>query len=539
MFILMIIVFVAGYLCIALEHPLKINKAASALLLGVLLWVLFVIGGGAILTEASSKELLNFSILNAGAGFYDWLVHLKLIELLGEIGQILFFLIGAMTIVELVDSHGGFNMITDKIKTTGKVKLLWVICIITFFMSAALDNLTTSIVMVALLRKLIDEKKDRWFFASMVIIAANSGGAWSPIGDVTTIMLWVANKVTALNIIKMTFLASAMSMIVPLIVLSFILKGSVQRPQEIAHDGHFKAEIPVSERNLFFFVGVGSLLFVPVFKSVTHLPPYLGMVGSLSVLWILTEIKHRRKDEETRKHLSVPHVLTKIDMSTILFFLGILVAVGALQVCGHLGLLAAKLDTVPLGEPSKYYLITIVIGLLSAIVDNVPLVAGAIGMYSFPTDHYFWEFLAYCAGVGGSLLIIGSAAGVAVMGLEKIDFIWYLKRITWIALIGYFAGAATFIVEKEVREKLFGSEHHAGTIDTINKNSVEDYLSKNTGYTLEQYQAKNSAVTADNAAFSFPKFENKTELENRTYAMQSKEMVSARGKATVEYRQNL
>ena len=493
----MIIVFVIGYLCIALEHPLKINKAATALLLGVLLWVLFVIGGGAILTEASSKDLLNFSILKPGAGFYDWLVHLKLIELLGEIGQILFFLIGAMTIVELIDTHGSFNLITRKIKTTNKVKLLWIICFIAFFMSATLDNLTASIVMVALLRKLIDDKKDRWFFASMVIIAANSGGAWSPIGDVTTIMLWIANKVTAVNIIKMTILASAVSIIVPLIILSFMLKGSVQRPQGIIQDEHHsKVEVSDFEQNLFLIVGVSSLLFVPVFKTVTHLPPYLGMVGSLSVLWILTEIKHRHKDEETRKTLSVPHVLTKIDMSTILFFLGILVAVGALQVCGHLGLLALKLETIPLEEPSKYYLIVTIIGILSAIVDNVPLVAGAIGMYTFPTDHYFWEFLAYCAGTGGSILIIGSAAGVAIMGLEKIDFIWYLRRISWLALVGYLAGAAAFIAEKEVRERFFANEHHVNTIDITHKKPVE-YLLKDAGYTLEQYSNENNGTVTD------------------------------------------
>ena len=493
-FYIIIVIFVAGYLCIALEHPLKINKAATALLLGVLLWVVFVIGGEKILV--STDELQGFSLLHPGSGFYDWLVHVKLIELLGEVSQILFFLIGAMTIVEIVDTHGGFRLITDKIKTTNKVKLLWVISIIAFFMSAALDNLTTSIVMVALLRKLIDDKKDRWFFASMVIIAANSGGAWSPIGDVTTIMLWVANKVTAMDIIEMTFLASTMSLLVPLVVLTFILKGNVERPQEIAVDQqHFHPELSLSERNLFFFVGVGSLLFVPVFKSITHLPPYLGMVGGLSILWILTEIRHRGKDQLTRKQLSVPHILTKIDMSSILFFLGILVAVGALQVCGHLALLSSKLDTIPLQEPSKYYVITIIIGLLSSVVDNVPLVAGAMGMYNFPTDHYFWEFLAYCAGTGGSILIIGSAAGVAVMGLEKIDFIWYLKRISWIALIGYFAGAGTFILEKTIREKLAGG-HHDNAINIVDEKSVDDCLLKNTYVYAEKDISKTFCIFA-------------------------------------------
>ena len=508
MFILMIVLFALGYLCIALEHPLKINKAATALLLGVLLWVLFVIGGDKVLVF--SDELRDFSILHPGSGFYDWLVHTKLIELLGDISQILFFLIGAMTIVETIDSHGGFRLVTDKIKTTGKVKLLWVISILTFFMSAALDNLTTSIIMVALLRKLIGEKKDRWFFASMVIIAANAGGAWSPIGDVTTIMLWVANKVTALNIIEMTIIASVMSLLVPLIVLTFILKGNVERPQEIAAgDQHFHPEVSPFERNLFFFAGVGALLFVPVFKSITHLPPYLGMVGGLAVLWILTEIMHRKKDEKTQKLLSIPHILTKIDMPSILFFLGILVAVGALQTCGHLALLSANLDTIPLAEPSKYYVISIIIGVLSSIVDNVPLVAGTMGMYSFPTDHYFWEFLAYCAGTGGSILIIGSAAGVAVMGLEKIDFIWYLKKISWIALIGYFAGCGVFIAEKAIRQKI-GGGHHENTLNIADKQSVEDYLLKNTFYLVDSYAERGMT---DSTVFNFLKYTDKTGKE--------------------------
>ena len=511
MFILMIILFVVGYLCIALEHPLKINKAATALLLAVLLWVVFVIGGEKILV--STDSLRDFSMLNPGSGFFDWLVHSKLIELLGDVAQILFFLIGAMAIVELVDSHDGFRLITDKIKTTKKVKLLWIISVIAFFLSAALDNLTTSIVMIALLRKLIGDKKDRWFFASMVIIAANAGGAWSPIGDVTTIMLWIANKVTALNIIEMTVIASTVSLIVPLIVLSFILKGNVERPQEINTEGqHFRAEVSLFERNLFFFAGVGSLLFVPVFKSLTHLPPYLGMVGCLSILWILTEIVHRHKNEQIRKNLSIPHILTKVDMPSILFFLGILIAIGALQTCGHLSLLSAKLDTIPLQEPSKYYVINIIIGLLSSIVDNVPLVAGAMGMYSFPTDHYFWEFLAYCAGTGGSILIIGSAAGVAVMGLEKIDFIWYLKKISWIALIGYFAGAGVFIAEKAVREKL-GGKHNSKVVNIADKKSVEEYLLKNTYYVVEKYQNEDGTMATDSVIFNFLKFSDQSGVE--------------------------
>ncbi|MDR0547190.1 MAG: sodium:proton antiporter NhaD [Dysgonamonadaceae bacterium] len=425
MFTLMIIAFIIGYACIALEHPLGINKSATALLLGTLMWVL----GVQYLPEA----------------------HGELIEKLGEVAEILFFLLGAMTIVELVDVHEGFRIITDKISTTKKSSLLWIISIITFFMSAVLDNLTTSIVMIALLRKLIGEKTDRWIFAGMVILAANAGGAWSPIGDVTTIMLWIAGKFETVHIMLVTFLPSLVSLLVPVILLSFSMKGNVSRPV-ISEQNTHRYTITKNERTWVFFLGVGALLFVPVFKTITHLPPYLGMLGGLAVLWIITGFMHKRRPESDANFLSVNNILGRIDTPSILFFLGILMAVNALQACGHLALLSASLDQIPMGEPNKYYLITVIIGVLSSVVDNVPLVAAAMGMYDFPVNHYFWEFLAYAAGTGGSILIIGSAAGVAVMGMEKIDFIWYLKKISLLALLGYLAGAAVYILQ----QTLFG-----------------------------------------------------------------------------------
>lgn len=439
MFTLMIIVFIVGYAAIALEHPIKVNKSASALLLAVAMWVLFVIGGDQILVSRAALE--TYLANNPGSSFIDWLSHHALLEHLGEISEILFFLLGAMTIVELVDSHEGFRIITDRITTNKKVKLLWIISFITFFLSAVLDNLTTSIVMVALLRKLIADRKERWFFAGMVIIAANSGGAFSPIGDVTTIMLWIGGHVTTVNIIIKTFIPSLVSMVLPLAMLSMTLKGTVQRPAKVVQE-HGSDPTTSFERNLVFAMGVGSLLFVPVFKTITHLPPYIGILLGLSVLWITTEILHRSKNEEHKPKLTVAGVLRRVDTPSVLFFLGILLAVSALQTVGHLDLLATSLDK----YVGNLYIINTIIGMLSAVVDNVPLVAGAMGMYqnTFVPDHYFWEMLAYCAGTGGSMLIIGSAAGVAVMGMEKIDFIWYLKKISIWALIGYFGGAIVY-----------------------------------------------------------------------------------------------
>lgn len=472
MFILMVVVFVLGYTAIALEHPLNVNKSATALILGVVLWVLLMVGGEGILVDTTHfKEYLSQVI---GGDFPSWIAHAALLEHLGEISEIIFFLLGAMTIVELVDSHEGFRIITEKIKTTKKVKLLWILSILTFFMSAALDNLTTSIVMTALLRKLITDKADRWFFAGMIVVAANAGGAWSPIGDVTTIMLWISGDVTTLNIIIKTFFPSLVSMIIPLAILSFTMKGNVVKDDAGKNDDQDEMTDPTTpfERNLIFFLGVGSLLFVPVFKTVTHLPPYLGMLWGLGLLWIVTELIHKSKNEEHRTYLSVVGVLRKVDVPSVLFFLGILTAVAALQTAGHLILLADYLRV----HVGNLYVINIIIGILSSVVDNVPLVAAAMGMYNFQPDHYFWEFLAYCAGTGGSILIIGSAAGVAVMGMEKIDFIWYLKKISLLALIGYLAGAGVYILQEESGILHFQEETTEVHINLQDEHAITSYI---------------------------------------------------------------
>ena len=444
-FYLMIILFIVGYACIALEHPLKVNKTAFALLLGVLIWLVYILTGPAIFDATGfGAGWQAFQQANPDAHFSDFITKHELIEHLGDIAEILFYLMGAMTVVELIDSHGGFSIITDKITTKSKVKLLWILSFITFFLSALLDNLTTAIVMVALLRKLLPEKQDRWFFGGMVILAANSGGAWSPIGDVTTIMLWIAGNISTGTVIAQCIIPSLVSMVIPLVVLSFIEKGEIdetKRQQQAAAT----VDIPKWRRNLIFWMGIGALIFVPVFKTLTHLKPYMGIMLGLSVLWITTEIIDRKSKEKIAR-LSITNVLTRIDLPSILFFLGILLAVAGLQSAGHLSMLAGGMDT---AFNSNYYLIDIVIGALSSIVDNVPLVAGVMGMYdltAFPPDSMLWVFLSYCAGTGGSLLIIGSAAGVAVMGMEKIDFIWYLKHITPYALLGYLAGAGAFIL---------------------------------------------------------------------------------------------
>lgn len=455
MFILMVVVFVLGYTAIALEHPLKVDKAASALIIGTLCWVFYILGGEQILSLGLSPAWAAFKAANPDvhgiSAIQDFIVHSEIIHHLGEIGEILFFLLGAMTIVEVVDQHQGFKIITDKITTTNKVKLLWVLSVLTFFMSALLDNLTTTIVLVALLRKLIDDKQTRWFFASMVVLAANAGGAWSPIGDVTTIMLWIGGQVTAAKIIISVIVPSLVCMIVPLVIVSFTMKGEITRPALTGGETDYTT---AKERMTMLILGVCGLLFVPVFKTVTHLPPYMGMLLSLGVIWVVADIMHKDKDKEIRSRLNVVGILRKIDTATVLFFLGILSAVAALQSAGHLRLLAEYLDQ----NLGNIYLIDLAIGVLSSIVDNVPLVAGAMGMYpveaagatgyaaAFVQDGTFWEFLAYTAGTGGSILIIGSAAGVAAMGLEKIDFIWYMKRISLLALVGYLAGAATYYV---------------------------------------------------------------------------------------------
>jgi Na+/H+ antiporter NhaD/arsenite permease-like protein len=419
---LLIILFIAGYTAIAFEHSIRVNKAATALITGVLCWVVYIM-----FTE------------NKGD------VTAELSHHLGDISQILFFLMGAMAIVELIDAHNGFDIITQRIRTTNKGKLVWVIGIVTFFLSAFLDNLTTSIIMVSLVRKLVEDKQDRWILAGLIIIAANAGGAWSPIGDVTTTMLWIGNQVTAGNIIVKLIGPSLVCLFVSIFLIRGFFRGSVQRPVGM-NINHLSNDISRRESNIILVTGLFLLLMVPVFKSVTHLPPFMGILIALGILWLVTEIIHGEKDEAERKKFSVAYALRKIDTPGILFFLGILLAVSALQTTGQLSSAAGWMDT----HLQNKELIVIMIGGLSAIVDNVPLVAATQGMYSlevYPTDHYIWEFLAYCTGTGGSMLIIGSAAGIATMGIEKIDFIWYLKRIGWVALIGYLAGAAVYILQ--------------------------------------------------------------------------------------------
>ncbi|HSG68238.1 MAG TPA: sodium:proton antiporter NhaD [Bacteroidales bacterium] len=480
MFLLMIVIFILGYTAIALEHPLKVDKAASALLTGTILWALYALNSTGILgldlspawqaVQDISHDVVQyiapaidehrFNRLWEGPAslshhISEFVVH-DLEHHLIEIAEILFFLLGAMTIVETVDQHQGFKPITDRIKTTNKVKLLWILSVLTFFMSAILDNLTTTIVLVALLRKLVDDQKTRWFFASMVVLAANAGGAWSPIGDVTTIMLWIGGQVTTVNIITHVLVPSLITMLVPLAIVSLYMKGDVARPK--LENGENEEFTTTFERQLLLIMGVSALLFVPVFKTVTHLPPYMGMLFGLGVIWVTTEILHRHKPLADRRKLTVIGILKKVDVPTIFFFLGILTAVAALQSMGHLDVLAKYLDE----NLHNIYAINVIIGILSAIVDNVPLVAGAMGMYpvaeagsmgymaDFVVDGPFWQFLAYCAGTGGSILIIGSAAGVAAMGLEKIDFIWYLKRISLLALVGYIAGAAAYYFQMQL-----------------------------------------------------------------------------------------
>ena len=456
----MLIIFIVGYAFIAFEHNIKIDKAASALITGSLCWAIFALGLFEIdinsnnfenfLKYFQSKEINYTSdFINQNIGYVKKkFVLYELSHHLSEIGQILFFLLGAMTIVEVVDCHQGFSVITDRIKTNNKVKLMWILCILSFIFSATLDNLTTAIVMSALLTKIINDKEDLWLFAGMVIISANAGGAWSPIGDVTTIMLWIGGQVTAINIITSLIIPSIICMIVPLLYLTFKLKGNIKRPKQINEIGHSINPTSKFEKKIIFSLGVLGLLFVPIFKTITGLPPFVGILFSLGVMWLTTEILHRNKNHEEKSKLIVIGVLKKIDTATIFFFLGILLAVASLQSMGHLNDMAIILEN---SFNGNIYAINIIIGLLSAIVDNVPLVAGAMGMYEigtgvFAVDGIFWEFLAYCAGTGGSVLIIGSAAGVAAMGILKIDFFWYVKKISLLALIGYFAGALTYIL---------------------------------------------------------------------------------------------
>jgi len=424
MIILLIVSFILGYILIAFEHVIKINKSAIALITGGLCWTIFSL--------LSPDKIV---------------VNEQLTRHLGELSGILFFLLGAMTIVELIDSHNGFEIITTRITQTNKRKLLWIVALITFFLSAILDNLTTTIVVVSLLRKLIKNPKDRLFFAGIVVVAANAGGAWTPIGDVTTTMLWIGGQITTTNIMLKLFLPSMVCLIVPLLILSVKFKGTIERPS-LAETKNI-GRLSTKNQNVIFFSGVIILVLVPVFKTVTHLPPYLGILAGLGILWVITEVMHGKKEESVRRSYSVVQALRKIDTASILFFFGILISIAALESSGILTQLAQWMS-VTIGNIN---IIVLSLGILSSIVDNVPLVAAAQGMYSlaqFPTDHYFWEFLAYCVGTGGSMLIIGSAAGVAAMGMEKINFFWYLKKIALLALIGYFAGAAVYILQNQL-----------------------------------------------------------------------------------------
>lgn len=412
-----VIIFIVGYLAIAFEHPLKLNKTASALITGVAVWVVIAILSGHTGIEQLSHHLASSS-------------------------EILFFLMGAMTIVELVDAHQGFRVVSKLIDSKSPAKLLWISSLITFFLSALLDNLTTSIVMITLLRKIISNKETRLFYAGILIIAANAGGAWSPIGDVTTTMLWIGGQISAVGIMKALIIPSLITLLVPLLIVSkkvnkLSLGDSIPEPTaSLAQE---------REGNIMLWAGSLSLIGVPIFKTVTHLPPYMGILLALGIVWVISEVLHSDKDEEDKKPLTVAHALSKIDSTSILFFLGILLAIGGIETLGYLEQLAKTLEA----TVGNQEIIVILIGIASSIVDNVPLVAATMGMYSltdFPMDHQLWEFIAFCAGTGGSLLIIGSAAGVAVMGMEQISFGWYLKKITFIAFLGYLAGAISYLV---------------------------------------------------------------------------------------------
>jgi len=423
MLTLLVLIFVLAYAAIALEHPLKINKSASALLGAGLLWTLYAVASG------DAK-----------------LVEEQLADSLMSTAQIVFFLMGAMTIVEVVDAHNGFEVITSRIKTTRLSSLMWLVGFVTFFLSSILDNLTTAIVMVSLMKKLLDKREDRLFFAGIIVIAANAGGAWTPIGDVTTTMLWIGGQITTVTIMKSLLLPSLANLLVPLAVTSLVLgaRPVVPPPQSQGLEG---PETTPFERKLMLFLGLGILVAVPLFKTLTHLPPFMGILFGLGILWAVGDLLHRNKEDDLAKQrLTLARALTRIDMSSVVFFIGILLAVAVLEHTHVLSSLAQWLDR----TVGRQDIIVMLIGLVSAVVDNVPLVAASMGMYSlqqYPADSFLWEFLAYCAGTGGSILIIGSAAGVAAMGLEKIDFFWYVRKISGYALIGYLAGALIYILQ--------------------------------------------------------------------------------------------
>ena len=422
----LIVVFVVTYAAIAFEHPLGINKSASALVGAGLLWTLYALGAG----DASlTGEQLNQSLMSTA--------------------QIVFFLLGAMTIVEVVDAHDGFEVITAQVRTQSLSRLMWIVGGVTFFLSAILDNLTTAIVMVSLMKKLLDDREERLYFAGLIVIAANAGGAWTPIGDVTTTMLWIGGQITTVEIMKGVFLPSLVNLLVPLAVAAHVFRGrAVSTPARLEGREQEISTTPF-ERNLMFVLGLGILIAVPAFKTWTHLPPFMGILFGLGLLWLVGDLVHRHKPDEDKEHLTLVRALSRIDMGSIVFFIGILLSVAVLEHTHVLQSLAQWLDQ----AVGRLDLIVVLIGLASAVVDNVPLVAASMGMYDLathPTDSFLWEFMAYCAGTGGSILIIGSAAGVAAMGLEKIDFVWYLKKISLLALLGYLAGAVLYVLQYQL-----------------------------------------------------------------------------------------
>lgn len=472
MITLMTVVFVIGYILIAMEHKIGINKAATALILGMTLWVLYMFSGDSIISVVNAESFRHFLAGNSDVANMPlakqctkFVSDFQIVESLGEHVQIVLYLIGAMAIVELIDVHGGFMCVTERISTRSKRNLLWILSFITFFMSSILDNLTTAIVMTMLLRKMVSDRHERWIFAGMIIIAANSGGAWTPTGDVTTIMLWINENVTTSALITKLFLPSLLSMLVPLAIVSLMLgKGDVNYSTD-RQESAISAYVSNKERVAIFCIGVSALISIPIFKAITHLPPFMGVLLVLGIIWVYMEIMYNRKpDIPISRQYRLTAIFSRIDLGTILFFMGILMAVSALQSAGILKEVSTYLDE----EVHNVYVINTIVGILSSIIDNVPLVAGAMGMYPIPTheavalsgeaaymanfvqDGIFWQLLAYCAGVGGSILIIGSAAGVVVMGLEKITFAWYCKHISLLALLGYFSGIITYVVQNAI-----------------------------------------------------------------------------------------
>ena len=472
MITLMTVVFVIGYILIAMEHKIGINKAATALILGMTLWVLYMFSGDSIISVVNAESFRHFLAGNSDVANMPlakqcakFVSDFQIVESLGEHAQIVLYLIGAMAIVELIDVHGGFMCVTERISTRSKRNLLWILSFITFFMSSILDNLTTAIVMTMLLRKMVSDRHERWIFAGMIIIAANSGGAWTPTGDVTTIMLWINENVTTSALITKLFLPSLLSMLVPLAIISLMLgKGDVNYSTD-RQESAISAYVSNKERVAIFCIGVSALISIPIFIAISHLPPFMCVLLVLGIIWVYMEIMYNRKpDIPISRHYRLTAIFSRIDLGTILFFMGILMAVSALQSAGILKEVSTYLDE----EVHNVYVINTIVGILSSIIDNVPLVAGAMGMYPMPTheavalsgeaaymanfvqDGIFWQLLAYCAGVGGSILIIGSSAGGVVMWLEKITFAWYCKHISLLALLGYFSGIITYVVQNAI-----------------------------------------------------------------------------------------